>query len=108
MGKEEFMKKFAEDKGFAEKVLGLRSLDDAKALIASEGFEFSDEQVSAFLDGLKKLISSSMSDEDLDLAVGGFASNSGLMVGSEADSFREGLGTILADADGFRAGSGLR
>jgi len=113
MGKKEFVEKFSTDKEFADKVMGLTNLEDAKALVAEEGFDFSDEEISAFLDELNKFKGSSMSDEDLDLAVGGFGSESGLLVGSDAEAFRESLLKLRADGsdaseDGFRTGAGLR
>jgi len=112
MGKKEFVEKFSTDKEFADKVMGLTNLEDAKAFVADEGFDFSDEQLSAFLDELNKFKGSSMSDEDLDLAVGGFGSGSGLLIGSDAEAFKESLHKWQADnpdvtEDGYRAGAGL-
>jgi len=111
MSKEAFLRKFDEDKEFADKVLALTSFEDAKALFVNEGFEFGDEDITTYLEGLEKLKSGSMSDEELDQAVGGFGAGSGLRASSDAETFRESARIWMSEndgADGFRAGSGLR
>lgn len=115
MSKEAFAKKFAEDKEFAEKVFALDTLEDAKAFNAKEGFEFSDEEITAFLAEMAKLKDETMSDDDLDLAVGGFMADGLFLSSADAEKFREGVSGLLlegsfftASGDDFRSNAGIR
>jgi len=110
MDREEFAKRFAEDKEFAEKILSLNTIEEAKAFGASEGLEHSDEEIAAFLAEIKKLKEGQISDEDLDAAVGGFRSDAIFLADSSAESFRDGQALLLEDteSESFRAGQGLR
>ena len=92
MSKEALAKKFAEDKDFAEKVLALDSLEDARALFASEGLDLSDEESAAFFEGIETLKDESMSDEDLDQAVGGLLREGSVFFSPGQESFRDNAG----------------
>ncbi|MCL2818637.1 MAG: Nif11-like leader peptide family RiPP precursor [Actinomycetia bacterium] len=116
MSKSAFVKRFAEDKAFAEKFLGLDDLDSAKAFLADEGFEFSDEDVSNFLSETAKLKDECLSDDELDDAVGGLRDDSLFLSGDDAAAFRDGANSLLRSKSGllapesesFRNKAGLR
>ena len=73
MSKEAFAKKFATDKAFAEKVWGLKSAEETKALAQAEGFNLTDEEASSILSKLQQMNQDGMTLDDmtLDLAAGG-------------------------------------
>ena len=75
MSKEAFVKRFSTDTEFAKKAMKVSSIEEAKTLAKEEGFEFNDEQIDQFLAGVKKLKGDrggELSEETLELAVGGF------------------------------------
>ena len=72
MNREDFIKRFAEDKAFAERAMALEGLEEAKELAEKEGYTFTDEEIGEFLKGMAKMRDGAgISDAELDLAVGG-------------------------------------
>ena len=95
MDRAEFGKRFAEDNEFAEKILSLDSLEDAKALMATEGLEHSDEEIAAFLEEMKNLKEGKLSDAALDAAVGGLRQDAETLHSPRvSDSFRAEQGLL--------------
>ena len=74
MSREDFIKRFAADKAFAERVMALEGPKEAKEFAEKEGYTFTDEEIGEFLEGMAKLRDgASLSNADLDLAVGGMS-----------------------------------
>jgi len=73
MSKEAFAKKFATDKTFAQKVCGLKTVEEIKALTQAEGIGLSDEEAGSVLSKLQKMNEDGITLDDmtLDLAAGG-------------------------------------
>ena len=72
MNREDFIKRFAADKAFAERVMALEGLKEAKEFAKKEGYTFTDVEIGEFLESMAKMRDGAgLSDAELDLAVGG-------------------------------------